>query len=118
MIALTLEYRWPYHLVKFIQDIIGMIIIVSFLYTSFDCGSKICVSGPTRKSYQKSNNRIAFLFLLGWIAAFVQFLFYFVMLQMGKIKTKTDSNSDSETDKSEAGDTTDAKDAKDAAYEE
>ena len=92
MIALTLEYRWTYHLVKFIENIIGMIIIFTFLWTKFDCSSKACVSGDTRAGYKGSNNRIAFLFALGWIAAFGQFLIYLVMLKMDIIKNNNNNN--------------------------
>eukprot|EP01083_Nonionella_stella_P064491 168108_1 len=85
-IGLTLEYNWKYHLLKFVENLIGMVLIFVFLWSSFECG--FCVSAETRESYRGSNNRIAFLFGLGWIASIGAFVIYVFLHMTDVIKTK------------------------------
>lgn len=84
MIGLTMEYSLRYHIIKFMENIVGMCLIFLFLWTSFDCG--VCVSGDTRTGYRDDNARIALLFALGWCCSFGSFALYVFMYLNGAIK--------------------------------
>ena len=86
MIGVTLEYKWPYHAIKFTESMAGMILIFVFLYSSFECG--VCVDKGQREAYRNDNDRIALLFVIGWFTTAAQFAFFVLMKVFHVIDTK------------------------------
>ena len=77
MIGVTVKYAWQYHLIKFMESVLGMTMIFIFLYSSFEC--EICVSQEQRMIYRDDNDRIALLVVIGWLSSVAQFALYVTM---------------------------------------
>lgn len=67
MIGLSLEYSWRWHILKFVENVIGMSFIFVLLYSDIEGG--VFVSLERRVQYREDNDRIQALAALGWLAA-------------------------------------------------
>jgi len=90
MIAIPIFYDWKWHLVKYAENIIGMILISVFLLSDVE-GSTI-VSLDTREEHRE-HGRVEFCLAMGWICSSVGFALYLLINHLKIIDPRAEMKS-------------------------
>jgi len=77
--ALPVYYKWGWHCYKFVENVVGMILILVFLWWPQICGdADYFVSADTRRDLNREV-RVQFLFAVGWLSSLLAFALYQIL---------------------------------------
>lgn len=86
MFAIPVFYDWKWHCIKFVQNIIGMVLIFIFFFVP-DIDGDIFTSWDTREALS-THGRVQFLGAIGWISTLMSFALFMLLNHLDVVNDK------------------------------